>query len=359
MAPSRSDRKSSESPIFVIGTGRSGTTLLRMMLNAHPRIYVTHEASFYMSALTAPRLDGRAWLEHFFHSAAFAWLRTDPEDVRSRVPETLPRADIPKAYNAVMAAKAAQYDRPRFGDKTPLHSSFLPQIFRDYPNPRVVHIVRDPRGTVASLMRMPWSAATVGLNNLYCHRQMKEVKPFLGRVHELRLEDLTADPERVMRGVLDFVGEPWDDAVLDHVRHAPLDDMPPFPWFRAATGPPRPRTGTPKWMSQLGPAWVRRIETINRKGMRRYGYGPAVVEREPSAGEKIGVELKGMGASFRCLAKLRGLQKLLSRVPSPHPDEAVRAMLDLNPDAWKLYPDFEWPEIPKVPGIEWPSREPG
>ena len=36
-----------ESPIFVIGTGRSGTTLLRQMLNAHPRIHITHEAGFY------------------------------------------------------------------------------------------------------------------------------------------------------------------------------------------------------------------------------------------------------------------------------------------------------------------------
>ena len=62
---------SSLSPIFVVGTGRSGTTLLRTMLNAHPRIYLTHEASFYVAEVAARRLDGRAWLERYFESPSF------------------------------------------------------------------------------------------------------------------------------------------------------------------------------------------------------------------------------------------------------------------------------------------------
>jgi hypothetical protein len=53
-----------DAPIFVIGTGRSGRTLLRQMLNAHPRIYITHEAFFYSYASQAkPGTSATEWLE--------------------------------------------------------------------------------------------------------------------------------------------------------------------------------------------------------------------------------------------------------------------------------------------------------
>ena len=177
-------------PILVIGTGRSGTTLLRLLLNAHPRIYLTHEASFYL--------------------------------IRSGL-----------------------------------------------------------RATVASLLRMPWAASSVSLNSLFCLMRLREIRPFSGRIHEIRLEDLLIDTERVMRGVLEFVGEPFDDAVLDHVHHAPLDDVPPFPWFSTAKSAVRPPTGEPSWMRQLDPTWIRNIEQVHRSTMDRYGYQRAELDPEP------------------------------------------------------------------------------
>ena len=47
-------RDPDEAPVFVVGTGRSGTTLLRQMLDAHPRIHVTHEAAFYFYRVHPP-----------------------------------------------------------------------------------------------------------------------------------------------------------------------------------------------------------------------------------------------------------------------------------------------------------------
>ena len=136
-------------PIFVIGTGRSGTTLLRLMLNAHPRIYLTHEASFNVGSSFIPRgLSGSDWLDLYLRSFSFAWLKLDPEEVRRELPAEFPRSELPRAFQAVMRCKARQFGRPRYGDKTPFHSSHLKRIFRDFPDARVVHIVRDPRATV-------------------------------------------------------------------------------------------------------------------------------------------------------------------------------------------------------------------
>src|SRR5579871_2575309 len=87
------------SPIFVIGTGRSGTTLLRQMLNAHPRIHLTHEACFYSYANHArAHASANAWLERYFETFSFAWLRLDPQQVREALPQQLPIERIAEAY---------------------------------------------------------------------------------------------------------------------------------------------------------------------------------------------------------------------------------------------------------------------
>ena len=136
------------SPIFVIGSGRSGTTLLRLMLCAHPRIYLTHEAMFY---LLEPRflrkMRARAGLKSYFRSPAFRSLGIDPEKVLAGLPDPLPPGRIGDVYAALMRAKAAQYGRVRFGDKTPVNTQYIDRIFRDFPDARVIRIIRDPRST--------------------------------------------------------------------------------------------------------------------------------------------------------------------------------------------------------------------
>ena len=335
------------SPIFVIGTGRSGTTLLRLMLNAHPRIYLTHEAGFYVGSQLLPKkASGDDWLEIYLRSVSFSWLQMDAREVRRELARTHPgglaRDKMPAAYRAIMRCKARHHDKPRYGDKTPFHASYLARIFEDFPDARVVHILRDPRATVHSLMRMPWAPGSFILNNRYCRQIIKEVAPFKDRVHEVRLEDLLADPRGEMTKILEHVGEEWDDRVLDHVAHAPISDVPPYPWLLTAT---KSRDAAPSrgWRDELPAAWIRQIEHRCSVYFTEYGYERAELSSEPGLLARTGAVMADLPRATGFLFRFLPLVRKLTRREPPPVDEALRDLLSLNPKARQNYGDSEIP----------------
>jgi hypothetical protein len=140
-----------------------------------------------------------------------------------------------------------------------------------------------------------------------------------------------------MRRVLDFVGEPWDDAVLDHAVHTPLD-LPPFPWFR---GQGRTREApASSWREGLSPAWVRWVEWRLRGAMRCYHYEPADLPAEPRFVEKVKAVLGDLPAFVRGLWKLAALHRGLRRRRPIDGQEFLRRALELNPGARRHYPGF-------------------
>ena len=337
-------------PIFVVGTGRSGTTLLRFMLCAHPRIYLTHEASFYVWEWMYPkRAPRRAFLEYFFRTSSFRWMRLDPDRVLDGLPDPLPPERIGEAYAAVMREKAAQYGRPRFGDKTPSHAAHLGRIFADFPDAKVIHIQRDPRGTVVSLSRMPWASASLYANAAFCEIERRQVAPFRDRLLQIRLEDLLGDSRRTMGRVLDFVGEPWDDAVLDHARNIPdPHDMPPLPWLESAA---RDRGAPAAQWSSLTPVQLRLVEHVSRFILRDAGYERAQLppEQEPSRLAIYWAALKEVPEALRYMGVYGRLSRIMKDVKN-FDTGPTRALFDtINPGSWARYPGFQMPIAPPTP----------
>jgi len=343
------------SPIFIVGTGRSGTTLLRLMLCAHPRIYITHEASFYMwEALYSAKAPRREFLDHYFQTFSFRWLRVDPRRVLDGLPDPLPREHIGAAYAAVMREKAAQYGRVRFGDKTPAHTDRVHRIFEDFPEAKVVHIYRDPRSTCSSLARMPWASRSLYANSAFFYEtQRRRTLKFRDRILTVKMEELLAAPRATMQSILDFVGEPWDEAVLDHANHLPArDDMPPLPWLESATRdralPPPPWTG-------LTPVEVRMIERRNRRLMEELGYAPAPLEAEPG---RLAVWWRNVREVPEALRFIGLYAKIGLRMRDPkHLNSAETNALfrGLNPPSWSRYPGFEIPQPPPLPALPPPA----
>lgn len=336
----------SDAPIFVVGTGRSGTSLLRTMLDAHPNLHLAHEASFYVDPLGA-RLadDGNAWFERYRRSFSFAWLGVAPADVRRRLAEH-ERPTRQHAVRAVLASAAASRGKRRAGDKTPAHGQHLDTVRAEHPDARIVNVVRDPRRVVASLARMPWAASSLALNARFCEQQVSAVLDHPGEVCHVRLEDLIEDPERELRRVLEFVDEPWDAAVLDPDRRD-ASGVPPFPWFQDALRPVQPSPPRPV---DLPAAWVRIVEQTNRRTMARFGYEPEpdlpVVSRPQRAAARA-ADLPQVAATA---ARGARLARLVLRRELPPADDVQRAVLSLNPAAWDAYGGEIVVPVPAVEG---------
>ncbi|CAN5151958.1 hypothetical protein BH18GEM1_BH18GEM1_05400 [soil metagenome] len=336
-------------PIFIVGSGRSGTSLLRAMLNAHPRVHLLQESAFHTwTEMPGRWVDGARRLEFYYRSFSFAWLGLDPEELRAIFPAPVPREQLPQVYRAIMRAVAERHGKPRFGDKNPMSTVYLDRIFAGFPDARVVRMVRDPRGMLASFAGMPFPSPSIVFWGLLSRRGGRKLAPFLDRILTIRMEDLMADPRGTMAAVLDFVDEPWDDAVLDHPRHLVPDDGPPFPWAADAYEPLRVRN--PSWPRRLTPAQIRLIERLNRPLMRQFAYPPADLPAEPGARQMARAVAADVarGATYLWRAA-RMVRRLFGRPPADAA-EAQRLLFGLNPAVREHHPDWSLPDPPALPG---------
>jgi hypothetical protein len=210
---------------FVVGVGRSGTTLLRLMLDAHPRLAIPPETHFLpeliatgrtrMSAAEAVEVIAsvRQWND-------FGFGRAELEDAL-RPQEPLGAAE---AIRGFYAAYAGRHGKERWGDKTPIYVESMPTIGEALSEARFVHLIRDGRDV--ALSRSTWSegeppdpvkAARRWRRRIERAREdSRRVRHYL----ELRYEDLVADPEAALRRVCEFVELEYDPAMLAYHERA-------------------------------------------------------------------------------------------------------------------------------------------
>lgn len=211
------------SPFFILGTQGSGSTLLRLMLDAHPNLAVPSETGF-MRLVTAHRWVPRWELGGDWHHR----LGLSDAELDRRLGEF---------YGGLFTDYATAEGKKRWGDKTPFHVWHITDIRRLFPDAAFVAIVRHPLGVVASMARRfdrPVPRATA--HWLRTTREIVYRSDELGeRLALVRYEELAQDPERVMRALLQWLDEPWSDAVLAHHRGARPGQIP-----RAVEGGTRP-----------------------------------------------------------------------------------------------------------------------
>ncbi len=259
-------------PVFIVGMNGSGTTMMLDLLDSHPALFgfrretliIPHFVATLESYgdLTDDSNFEKLWRD-FLGSPVFRFVNGGqlpplPADWRDS-PRTL-AAVIDGTYRIF----AEQAGTSRWCEKTPMHALHIDTLNGVFPGACFIHMVRDGRSCAASLHRR-WkyhpSRTMVRWKRLVplARRRADQCE---AAYLEVRYEDLTSDPEKVMRQVCAFLEEEWDPRVLETSR------------VRSFTGTEQTSIvdRAPVWNRYFGKRQVATLERIGGRLLTELGY---------------------------------------------------------------------------------------
>ena len=221
-----------ERPIFIIGSERSGTTLLLAILASHPRIAVPEVTWYYPRFRpylhTYGDLADPGNFETLAHEMANGlrvpfWRMTDVNPANFGAEIASRAGAIERSFSGVFAAMFERYanyvGKPRWGEKTPGNVFYIRQILEDFPNAQFVYIYRDCRDASAEFIDSQFGP-TNAYNAAVMWRDGQEaVKPFresLGADQwiNVRYEDFVRRPVDSLKTLCAFLGEEYTDDLM-------------------------------------------------------------------------------------------------------------------------------------------------
>ncbi len=219
---------------FVLGVGRSGTTMLRLMLDAHSRLAIPPETGFSeeierrMSAGVSLAEAALGAISDCDNAQSFGLSADD----LARAFAHLPPGDrygtgVGLALRAFYRLYAQTQGKPRAGDKTPIHTGHITRLARYLPEARFIHLIRDGRDVAASIRDL-WFAPSRELGALAlwwretieaARRQASDLPA--GTYLEVRYEELVAHPAAELQRICAFADLPFEPEMLDFHARAP------------------------------------------------------------------------------------------------------------------------------------------
>jgi hypothetical protein len=277
----------SDRPIIVVGCPRSGTTMLQLMLHAHPRIAIPPETRFVLEVYRQRRSFGDLDLPDRRRTLArwivdrpqtrFADLGLDAEQTVEQIVAAPPT--LGSALGTIFRGYSDRFGKPRWGDKRPAYLQNLDRILRLFPDAQIVNIVRDGRDCVASLKEMSWHRKDIYSTVAAWARAVDDGRRAAARLdrsqyHQLRYEDLVADPHRQLRALCDFLDEEYDPAMArpSEVAEVAVPARKTWHWrTRAEVDGARVRS----WQQRLTPDEIALCEAALGERLAACGYEPS------------------------------------------------------------------------------------
>lgn len=337
-------------PIFIVGDGRSGTTLMRGLLSAHSRLAVTPETQYMARAdADGPLAAGAPASFDSFWRSYTSWVRF--EDLGVDADRCLSLVDLQgersfkTVFVAVLEAYRLRAGKDRVGEKSPGHIAYLDHLFRWFPDAQVIVLRRDPRAVVASKMQTPWVRKEIrrpslrtGVISTSRWRAFLDQVAHWERVYERTLprwqehpqvmtvsyERLVQHPEEEMRTVCAFLGEPYESTMFTGRSAATVPppagetaDQRLEKWRRQHEDRALSAVSMDsleKWRAELSAIEVATIEAQCFTGMRAAGYPPTSslwLRRAAGAGARLASG--AVRAEASALAQMQRLTRRLRR----------------------------------------------
>ncbi len=296
---------SQEAPIFLVGSSRSGTSLLSACLNNNDVLHIARETHYFDDlrprVIDQQRREASCDIDEMA-TTYFRRLDTlpyghggDPQQ-SSITPEQLTSLakSLGGTSDAYLAAyctiKAEQHGKKRWGEKTPRHVYRIADIFEAFPSAKVVYIIRDPRAVVASYrdfkshgefsdeMRKAFEADEERAQKSYhvyiislmwrsAVRAGREAAARFGedRMRIIRYEDLVGDSENVLKSLSAFLELEYSPSMLEVA-------MNNSSYSRVDAGTGISSDAVKRWLEKLAPPEIAAIQKRCRSDMKHHGY---------------------------------------------------------------------------------------
>lgn len=262
-----------DAPVFMIGHGSSGTSILATLLREQLGVAFGTESQFiihYYRRLhrygdlqddrNLRRLVSHILAERFFRRSAKFGFQTDVDSILDRVQERSYRGVL----DAIFGEFARQLNMARWGDKTPAYNRDLDVLDALFPDAQFIHMIRDGRDVALSVSRRYWGHKNVSMAAIDWRDEIELIDRFVstlpaGRIIEIKYEELLTEPVETMRRLAEFLGlsDP-DGTILAEIER---------------TVPGRlKRSNFDKWRQEWRPAKRIVFETIACQQLRRHGY---------------------------------------------------------------------------------------
>ncbi|MBN4081094.1 sulfotransferase [Caldithrix abyssi] len=260
--------------IFVGGAPRSGTSLLQIILDSHPDIFGGPEFD---------QISGIISLRNAFHTS----VSTGRIDVFCNI------QDVDEAFRSLIEGLLLPVAKKNgcnlLSEKTPMNVLVFADLLEIFPAARFIHVVRDPRAVVSSMLQVaeryrskgemppPFIASienAINTTREYASAGFKATRLAPDRVWTIVYEKLVADPEKETKALCDYLGIPWSDQMIypgrkKHAREKLLEkviagDNGMWLGDRQVSGDPD-CSSVEKWRFQLTPAQQEMIISVFRE----------------------------------------------------------------------------------------------
>ena len=280
--------------VFMVGVERSGTTILRTMLDMHSRLAMTPESYFPVDWLRphlrkvyeragdgASGVDTGLLLRELGRHEWFARWGLPIESVAAAWERQPPRS-VPEALAAIYREYAAAQGKDLAGDKTPAFVWEIPLLAAAFPAARFIHVVRDGRDVALAfkaLTHRPPDTLPDGViywrNHVRAGRRFGQALP--GRYIEVRYEDLLDDPRRELETLCAFLDLPFEEGMLDHTGKADATAATYVgPDVHANLRKPL-RKGLRDWRRDIPPGELAVLQRLAGSAFEQFGYEPTAL----------------------------------------------------------------------------------
>lgn len=249
-------------PIFVVGCQRSGTTMLRLMLDSHSRISCGPETRFLEDLERIVGADWKRLSQYGFSQEE--WMQR-----------------LAQFFGGIQGDYAAGRGKARWADKSPRYALHIPFVLQVFPDAQIVHVIRDGRDVAVSHRKRfgYWSSvkSTVKWPRYIDAARGAGHDLAPDQYHELRYERMVQDTEGTMRDLLDFLGEDWEPQILQFNQGS--HDVPARYHAQLAARQSAAGTDGAVYASRVG-SWQREIDPLvrslswltSRRHLRELGY---------------------------------------------------------------------------------------